>query len=512
MSEACRARQWADALVFADPESGDVESLFYLPLPVQVDCKRAPFPMLLVGGAAGVTKSHMARFFLYERALAIPGFEGLILRKTWPELEKHHLRLMEKEATQFKALGVPCEFLSTKREFRIYHDNGLTSILEGGHMENPEDVEKYLSRERDAIVPDEGSTFDPQKILELSTRARSTKPEVAAFARKIYGLRPHQKPPRGGAVFLVPSNPGGQASTMLRDFFIDHTPNEEDYPQLYEPDSTGRPMYRPEEWGMVKGDLEDNPYLPESYERDLAVLPPWRYQQLRWGNWDVISGQFFVEFDTRTHVRHIDCYGPNVTWFRSYDYGFQHPGCCLWWAILPDGRLHIAKNYKHQHLAIPIIANEFRRLTGELGVGRIRQTVADKFSMGSRTDDTSGETRQETFEYNGIPIETADHDRRQAWTRIHELFALRSDGFPTLTMEPECRYLIRSISDAVSDKNDPEDVSRNMDDHGLAALRFGAMSQPSPRILGLPPLPPHAVGRDLRALQHRHQRSKFAFR
>jgi hypothetical protein len=140
-------------------------------------------------------------------------------------------------------------------------------------------------------------------LLELSTRARSTKPLVAALARRIYGLPEGVEPPRGGAVFWVLSNPGGPASAMLREFFIDHQPDYDDFPQLAELDDEGRALYRPEEWGYIPGNLEDNPYLPSSYERDLALLPPWRYKQLRYNDWNVIAGQFFVEFDARTHVR-----------------------------------------------------------------------------------------------------------------------------------------------------------------------------------------------------------------
>lgn len=299
-SAACRQRQLEHSIVFAASD-GTVRA-FYVPLPKQVDFEVSKTPMLLGGGAAGASKSHMARFGLYRRALQIPGFEALILRKTWGELEKHHLRLMERECQQLKMLGVPCSFSKTDREFRIYHPAG-TAVIEGGHMENDDDVEKYLSRERDVIVADEGSTFNPMQLLELSTRARSTKSGVAALARQIYGLPDHVEPPRGGAVFWVLSNPGGPASTMLRDFFIDHEPDFDEFPQLATLDSQGNPLFNPSHWGYIPGNLEDNPYLPSSYESDLALLPEWRFKQLRYNNWDVLAGQFFVEFDSRTHVR-----------------------------------------------------------------------------------------------------------------------------------------------------------------------------------------------------------------
>jgi hypothetical protein len=302
---ACRAKQAEHAIYFWNAPKNPADRkvvFFYVPLPKQVDFELSPTPMLLGGGAAGASKSHMARFGLYRRALQIPGYEALILRKTWGELEKHHLRLMESEKDRLRALGVPCTFSKTDREFKIHHPSG-TSVIEGGHMEDPDDVQKYLSRERDAIVADEGSTFRPMDLLELSTRARSTKPGVEALGRAVYTLPAGTPVPRGGAVFWVLSNPGGPASAMLRDFFIDHAPDTDDFPQLTELDDEGIPLYRPQEWGYIPGNLEDNPYLPESYERDLALLPPWRYKQLRYNDWSVIAGQFFVEFDSRLHVK-----------------------------------------------------------------------------------------------------------------------------------------------------------------------------------------------------------------
>lgn len=491
---ACRQRQADHALVFQNVHAKTNEP-FYVPLPRQVAFDSSLTPMLLGGGAAGASKSHQARFGLYRRAFHIPGFEALILRKTWSELEKHHLRLMEREAHRLKARGLPVEFSKTDREFRIKHGNEI-SVIEGGHMENPDDVEKYLSRERDAIVCDEGSTFEPQPLLELSTRARSTKPLVAAFARRMRKLPDHAKVPRGGAVFWVLSNPGGPAASMLRDFFIDHAPDFDDYPQLAGTDSAGKPLYDPGEWGYIPGNLEDNPYLPDSYERDLAVLPPWRYQQLRYNNWDVLQGLFFVEFDARIHVKTYGRLGSDVTWFRSMDYGYMDPNVTLWWAGLPDGRWHVAAEQKRQHCNIPQLAKDIRIQTVNLGIERVRYTVADKYSMGGRTsDDDKAETRGDTLRKCGISTITVSQDREQGWTRIRELLSVRSDGLPWLTIDPSCRYLIRALSAAVSDKNNPEDIAQFKDDHPLDALRLGAMSLPATAAFRRPPLPRNAVGR-----------------
>lgn len=473
---------------------------FYVPLPKQIDFELAPVRFLLGGGAAGASKSHMARYGLYRRALAIPGFEGLILRRTWDELKKHHLRLMEMEAAKLAARGLDAEYARTDREFRLRFPTGETSIIEGGHMEEPADVQKYLSRERDAIVLDEGATFDPETLLELSTRARSAKPAVLAFARHLW-RRPVGPIPGGGAVFWVLSNPGGPAAPLLRDFFIDKTPNFDDYPQLRDCDSEGRPLYDPLEWAYIPGNLEDNPYLPESYERDLAVLPPWRYQQLRFNSWDVIAGQFFSEFDARLHVKDLGTPKGDVRWFRSYDYGYVHKGVCLWWAVLPDGRIYIRHEYVHRFLPILDIATQIRQQTIALRIPRVSYTVGDKFSLGMRNKDDAGETRRDIFEQMGIPMDGTSHDREQGWTRCRELLALRPDGQPWVVLHPSCRQLIRELAAAVSDDRHPEDIDEHCDQDALAAFRYGAMSRPSPLAPRRSGLSKRAAGYDLRVLQ-----------
>ena len=508
----CRQRQAELSLTFSHPRTGEAH-LFYVPLPKQVQLERKPVRYLLGGGAAGVTKSHFARHAIYRRLFQVPCFEALLLRRTWNELEKHQLRLMEREAAQMQRLKLPVSFSMTNREFRVHHPEG-DSVCEGGHMEHPEDIERYLSRERDNITLDEGVTFDPHNVLELSTRARSTKRQVAAFARRLWRIPASvadRDIPGGGATFWVVTNPGGPAAPMLRDFFIDHTPDFDEYPQLAGTDTEGRPFYDPKEWGYVPGNLEDNPYLPSSYERDLAVLPPWRYQQLRFNNWDIVSGQFFATFDSRVHVKDLGT-PPGCSWFRSYDWGYSiNPGVCHWWAVLPDGRLYVRQEYVHRYALIPEIAGEMHVQTRLLRQ-QMTYTVADKFSMGVRKEDETGETRGETFRKFGIPMRGTSHAREQGWTRCRELLGLRPDGLPSVVIHPLCRLLIRELSAAVSDPHAPDDVAAMCKQDALASFRYGAMSRPAAHTFRMPPLPRHAVGRLMHETRDRGLRQPFGFR
>jgi hypothetical protein len=394
---------------------------------------------------------------MYRRALAIPDYEGLILRRTWDELKKHHFRLMDREANTFRdKFGIDVNFSITNREMTF--PNG--SIIEGGHMEDAADVDKYLSRERDEIVCDEGSTFPPRPLLELSTRARSTKPQVLAA-----GFR---------GLFRVYTNPGGPASNLLRDLFIDHSPDWDQFPEKF------KEKYDPAEWAYIPGALEDNPYLDDQYESDLAVLEPWRYEQLRHNNWDIVSGIFFHAFRASLHVKDLGDPGGDVEWFRSMDWGYINPGVFLWWACLPDGVYYIRRELKFSHMEIPDVAKEVHDITRDLNIVRVRYTVADP-SIAAAFGDT-GESIQETFQRPParLSLSLGDNNRISGWQRVRELLKVRADGRPTVIIHPDCRYLIRTLAAAISAKNNPEDVDTSIDDHALDALRYGAMSRPSP--------------------------------
>lgn len=282
-TEACWRRQYA-ARVDIEGVPGRARAVLFVPVPKQVMFWRCPSPNILWGGAAGPGKSTGVRWWLYDKCLRIKNFEALLLRENFTQLRQTHIRRMEEEQYFFDATW-------NKTESTLRFKNG--SLIQCGHMSDADAVQNYLSTEYDAIVCDEGSRYPigadgSIPLLELSTRARSNKPGVLA---------------EGGAKFVVASNPGGPSSGALLDFFVDHEPDFEACPAL-------EAIYNPDDWAYIPASLDDNPYIDPNYLRTLAVLPKWRYEQLRFGNWRVFSGQFFGEWMERQngepwHVREL---------------------------------------------------------------------------------------------------------------------------------------------------------------------------------------------------------------
>ncbi|MCR4342145.1 MAG: phage terminase large subunit [Gemmatimonadaceae bacterium] len=476
-TDACRTRQRSHALgrqVGLGRGKGTKWQWLYVPTPKQVEFDACPAKYVLYGGAAGPGKSHAARWALYRRCLRQSGYEALILRETFPELEKTHLRRMAGEAELIGA-----RFIESKRLMEFPNK----SLIECGHMDDAAAVKKYLSTEYHCIVPDEGSQFDPRPLLELSTRARRISPDGTEKGK-----------------FWVVSNPGGPSSSMLLDFFIDHMPDWDQYP------SKLREKYDPEQWVYIPGTLDDNPYLDPDYESSLALLAPWRYDQLRHGDWRVFAGQFFGTFNERRHVRDLGPLGDDVRWFRAMDWGYNKPGCWGFYAILPDGRLYKRSDRKFAGESVQTNAAKLREKSEELGIKRFTYNVADPSTfiktgnVGQKEAKFIGQSIAATFGMNGVTLTRGENDRYNGWQRLHDLLRDAPDGDPWIIFHPSCKYTIRTMATAKSDDKDPDDVDTDSDDHALDETRYAAMSRPHP--LGKAKTRRHYPAGTMGALRH----------
>ena len=106
----------------------------------------------------------------------------------------------------------------------------------------------------------------------------------------------------------------------------------------------------PSEGGMLRqfipARLTDNPSLDADYEDKLSGLGSTELvKAMKDGNWDVIEGAYFSEWDKEKHVIKPFELPDHWTRFRSGDWGSAKPFAFHWFAVvsepytLPDGRL-----------------------------------------------------------------------------------------------------------------------------------------------------------------------------
>ena len=449
----------------------------YVPTPVQVEWHDAVYQRtttrLLVGGQAGPGKSRWLRETLYQLAMQVPGFHGLLLRRTHQDLNQSHVRFVPSEVALRGGV-----WKIGDRVVEFPHPGKATSLIRMGHLEDAGALQNYLSSEYDAIAPDELVTFDRDEMIELFTRARSSNPALFALRGLTYQDEGRTKR-LDGSLVVTATNPGGKGARWVKDFFIDKTPDRETFTH-----------YRSERWAFKSAALSDNPYIEEGYRDTLEDLPPLRRRQLLEGDWDAYEGQFFGEWqETRDgkpwHVveRTIR---PEVEWFGAMDWGYNAPGYMAWVACLPDGHYHVAQEYKFQQTAAETVGQQIRAVTEAMGITRLRYIACDP-SMKHKTGHGRGESILETLSRLRLPMRASDNDRNNGWLRMHQMLQPAPDGRPWLTVDPSCRYLRRTLPAMQQDTHDPEDLDTTQDDHAVDALRYGLMSRPGPTRITIAP-------------------------
>lgn len=415
------------------------------------------------GGQAGPGKTYGIRQFLYRRSLATSKHEALLLRENWEQLEKTHIRKMKAE---LPLLGA--QLVDRTAQFA----NG--AYIDCGHMADAEAVNRYLSTGYGVIAPDEASRYpinaDGVTVLsELATRARESWPDLHG---------------RNSVPLFIPvTNPGGPSASWLLDMCIDHTPDLEQFPALAGTNADGSPVYDVAHWQYQAASLDDNPYMrPDYATTDLAGLAKWRYEQLRHGDWHVFSGQFFSQWSESTHVKDLQI-PDGCLWFTSMDWGSNQPGCVGYYVVLPDRRIYRRAEIKFQHAHVVDVIALMKAREAELGItGKISYRMGDP-AMGIASANSKkphGESIADTFRANGIVMRPADNERVHGWTRCLQLLRKAPDGDPWFLVHSDCRYFIRTIAAACSDKSNPDDVDTTCDDHALDEWRYGMMSRPSP--------------------------------
>ena len=402
---------------------------------------------VLFGGAAGGGKSYgqIVDAFLY--GLRYHGSKQLILRRSYPELERSIIRTVMEL--------YPAEVWSYNAQ---KHSGRLRggSIVDFGYINTEGDLTQYQSAEYDVIRFDELTHFTEYMYTYLISRLRGAN----AFPKQIKSS----------------TNPGGVGHGWVKQRFIDVAPPDTTF-------DTGVGTRR-----FIPSKVQDNMFLmrkdPE-YLRRLQNLNEEDRKALLYGSWDVFAGQYFREWDRGKHVCEPFEIPPAWRRFRAMDWGYSDPCCVLWFAVGADGRVYVYRElYENRTLSRDVAA----RMRAMSGKEEIAYTAASPDAWAERgQSDIEGVTIAEVFSRNGAPLIKADNTRVSGWQRVREYLADAPDGAPRLQIFSTCLNLIRTLPEMVYDARRVEDVADGLEDHACEALRYGLMSRPSPNAVKEPP-------------------------
>lgn len=395
---------------------------------------------VLYGGAAGGGKSYGQLIDALLFALKYPKSRQLILRRTFPELEKSLIRV---------ARGLyPIEIFTYNASSHTGRfKNG--SILDFGHLASDGDVYQYQSAEYDVIRFDELTHFTKEQYTYMISRIRGAN-----------GYPKHIK---------SSTNPGGVGHTWVKERFIDPAPPNTSFVGK---DGSTR-IFLPAK-------IDDNKFLVENdpdYKKRLLSLGEDDQKALLHGMWDIYDGQFLTEFSREDHV--CDPFPIPKEWrkYRALDYGFDRLAC-LWVAISPERRVYVYREFCESNLIISEAARMMKEKTGE--DEEIYSTFAPP-DLWSRSQE-SGKGRADMFYEHGVPFTKASNDRLDGWSAVRELLAKNANGEARLQIFSTCRELIRCLPALVHDDKRPGDAATEPHDctHAPDALRYFAVQYTRP--------------------------------
>lgn len=411
------------------------------------------------GGARGGGKSWGVRAKATKNCLKYKGYRALILRRTYPELEENHIQPL------IALLDGMAKYNDAKKVFRFH--NG--SIIKLGYCDKDKDVKRYQGQEWDGIFFDEATHFKEDWIVKIRAcnRGKNSYPKQCIYTM----------------------NPGGESHTYFKRLFID---------KVY------KPTEKPEDYHFIKALVTDNKALldedPEYLDMLLALPPKLRKAWLE-GDWDIFEGQFFEEFANRpdmyktrqwTHVIPAEGFVLPRTWniYRSFDWGYNKPFSCGWWAVDYDGRIYrIAELYGVKRLNNQPQPDEGVRQTPDVVFSRIAKMEKEHPLLAGRKielgiadpaiwDSQTGESIADTAAKYGIYFVKGDHQRIPGWMQCHYRLQFDVEGYPRMYVLDSCQDFIRTIPTLVYDENNPEDLETKGEDHAADEWRYFCMSRP----------------------------------
>lgn len=262
---------------------------------------KSKIDILGYGGAKGGGKSHLARVWLWARAVNYPGSTGLLVRKTYQELYRNHTKRF---ITDFPDL----HYVERKNHFEL--PNG--SLIELAYCEGERDLERFQGAEYDTVVVDQAEQHVKSVFHYLRSCMRTTNPKVV---------------PK----MMLTFNPGGVGHSWLKKMFVDGVLESDDP--------------KKETVAFLPAKVYDNKWIMDNdpaYIQRLEALPPQMREAYLNGSFDTFEGQFFTiraeSAEAPFEIPESECMEGML--YGSLDHGITHPTSFGLWYLDKENNMH----------------------------------------------------------------------------------------------------------------------------------------------------------------------------
>lgn len=433
-------------------QANDFVAAGYLPLPWQwrfhagaraADKQGGPV-MLGCGGARGPGKSHATLSQIgLDDCQRTPGLKALFLRQTGKAAKESFEDLIEKTLKGKVAY--------TYKAGMLRFSNGSRVLL--GGFKDDKDIDKYVGIEYDLIAVEEINQLTEEKVEKLRGSLRSSKPD---WRPRLY----------------CSFNPGGVGHGYVKKTFI--------VPYLTETESRTR---------FYPSTYLDNPFLNEEYTEYLESLQGQLGAAWREGDFDIMAGQFFTEYDHTIHS--CTPFDIPLDWKRicSLDGGYNQPSLGFW-AISPTGIAYRYKEIYTPQISYSQLAEEYVSVLSpneEISYISCDPSIWSKSAHNELTLSGAEIFEQKVRELTSKTprLIKANNDRVNGWAVMREWLKPRLvDGKvgANMVVFNTCVDWHRTIELQAHDETNPEDLNTDLEDHAMDDTRYFVMSNPKPGV------------------------------
>lgn len=416
---------------------------------------------MLYGGARGGGKT---AFLLGDFGQDVPteggaGWHGILFRRTYGQLEEVIKQSLETYPRWFdpKQRGL-VTYLAGEKTWRW--KNGATLKLR--YAESDDDWMQYHGHQYTWIGFDELTTW-PNREIYLRMKATLRSADKRVKYRRIRAT----------------ANPGGPGHQWVKSYFgIDRYPEGS---ELLTPDD-GSGMTRM----FIKSRVQDNKILMQSDPGYVSRLKSLGSPELvrAWldGDWNVVQGAYFPEFDPHIHVIRPFEVPDEWTKLRGADWGSAKPSAVEWAAvsdgqpvpgsgrIYPKGALIVYRELytsKGPNVGRMLDANELADLIVLRETERIDDSVMDPAAFAQNGGPSIAE-RMARHTDGRVLFRRGDNKRIPGWDLVRERLKGGEEG-PMIYFFDSCTDIIRTLPAIQHDQTKQEDVDTDGEDHCFAA-------------------------------------------